>query len=66
MIGRMATWILKENPVFPLPGKKQGLKQANTSMSVPPLASYEWAIKHNRNRKTTEKHKRDQIRVVPF
>ena len=46
--------------------KKQGLKQANTSMSVPPLASYEWAIKHNRNRKTTEKHKRDQIRVVPF
>jgi len=32
----------------------------------PPLASYEWAIKHNKNRKTTEKHKRDQIRVVPF
>jgi len=25
--------------------KKPGLKQANTSMSVPPLASYKWAIK---------------------
>jgi len=23
---------------------KPGLKQANTSMSVPPLTSYEWAI----------------------
>ena len=34
--------------------KKPGLKQANTSMSVPPLASYKWAIKHKRNRKTTE------------
>ena len=37
---------------------KQGLKQANTSMSVPPLASYKWAIKHKRNRKTTEKQAR--------
>jgi len=46
--------------------EKQGLKQANTSMSVPPLASYKWAIKHDRNRKTTDKHKRDQIRFVPF
>ena len=34
--------------------KKPGLKQANTSMSVPPLASYKWAIKHKRNRKTTK------------
>ena len=46
--------------------KKQGLKQANTSMSVPPLASYKWAIQHKRNGKTTQKHNRDQIRFVPF
>jgi len=45
--------ILRKNP---------GLKQANTSMSVPPLASYEWAKKHKRNRKTTEK----QARSNPF
>ena len=37
--------------------KKQGLKQANTSMSIPPLASYAWAIKQKRNRKTTEKNR---------
>ena len=42
--------------------KKPGLKQANTSMSVPPLASHEWAIKHKRNRKTTE----TQARSNPF
>ena len=39
-----------------------GLKQANTSMSVPPLASYEWAVKHKTNRKTTE----TQARSYPF
>ena len=38
--------------------KKTGLKQANTSMSVPPLASCKWAIKHKRNRKATEKQAR--------
>ena len=37
---------------------KPGLKLANTSMSVPPLASYKWAIKHKRNKKTTEKQAR--------
>ena len=45
--------------------KKQGLKRPNTSMSVPPLALYKWAIKHKRNRKP-QKHKRDQICIVPF
>ena len=40
---------------------KPGLKQANTSMSVPPLASYEWAIKHKRNRKTTETQARSNL-----
>ena len=42
--------------------KKSGLKQANTSVSVPPSASNEWAIKHKRNRKTTEA----QARSNPF
>jgi len=46
-------------------GKKQGLKRPNTSMSVPLLALYKWAIKHKRNRKP-QKHKRDQICIVPF
>ena len=45
--------------------KKQGLKRPNTSMSVPPLALYKWAIKHKRNRKP-QKHKRDQICIFPF
>jgi len=45
--------------------KKQGLKRPNTSMSVPPLALYKWTIKHKRNRKP-QKHKRDQICIVPF
>ena len=45
--------------------QKQGLKRPNTSMSVPPLALYKWAIKHKRNRKP-QKHKRDQICIVPF
>jgi len=41
---------------------KPGLKQVNTSMSVPPLASYERAIKHKRNRETTD----TQARSNPF
>ena len=45
--------------------EKQGLKRPNTSMSVPPLALYKWAIKPKRNRKP-QKHKRDQMCIVPF
>jgi len=47
--------ITKAGTTLPPPKKKTGLKQqANTTMYVPPLASYEWVIKHKRNRKTTE------------
>jgi len=55
---------ISAHPSAPTPAnkKKQGLKQANTSMSVPPLASYEWAIKYKRNRKTAE----TQARSNPF
>ena len=38
--------------------KKPSLKRANNSMSVPPLASFKWSIKHKRNRKTKEKQAR--------
>ena len=55
----------KETPENEKEPKKQGLKRPNTSMSVPPLALYKWAIKHKRNRKP-QKHKRDQICIVPF
>jgi len=45
--------------------KNRAWSRPNTSMSVPPLASYEWA-KNTRGIGKPQKHKRDQIRFVPI
>jgi len=52
------TWKTKESQRK----KKRAWAGQYLSMSVSPLAPYEWAIKHERNRKTTE----TQARLNPF